>query len=217
MEIKKDRSIEDQNVPEAHRGLHDFLYPSDQEHAANGVSATPNLESNDAEALPLETWRSHAANSKVAGVYAVLDIAGRTQYVGYSRNILVALNAHVARNGPETCAFVRVQTFKYPKREAMEELRDAWLWAIDIVPPGNSQASEQWASTVGEAAHSAMSPEELNAYEEKKLKLRKAMAETTLANESQIKDVRPSRAADTGVDNGDWSSLIDKQNQETRS
>lgn len=214
---KKDRAIEDQNVPEAHRGLHDFLYPSDQEHTANGVSATPNLESNGAEALPLETWRSHPVNSQVAGVYAVLDIAGRTQYVGYSRNILVAVNAHVARNGPEICAFVRVQTFKYPKRQAMEELRDTWLRAIESVPPGNGQASEQWASTVGEAARSAMSPEQLNAYEEKKLKLRKAMAETTLANESQSKDIRPSRTAGAKVDNGDWSSLINEQNQETSS
>jgi len=135
MEIKKDREIEHQNVPEAHRGLHDFLYHSDDEHAANGVTTTPaGLESSGAEALPLETWRSHV-NGKVAGVYAVLDTAGQTQYVGYSRNILLALNAHLALNGPETCAFVRTQTFKYPQRDAMEELRDAWLSELDSIPP----------------------------------------------------------------------------------
>jgi hypothetical protein len=217
MKIEKDQSIEHQNVPEAHRGLHDFLYHSDEEHAANAVTPTPaDLESNGTEVLPLETWRSHPANGKVAGVYAVLDAASRTQYVGYSRNILLALNAHLVQNGPETCAFVQVQTFKYPKREAMEELRDAWLSAIDSVPPGNSKASQQWASTVGEAARSAMSPEERNAYEEKKLKLRKAMAETTLANESQVRNAKPSQAANTKAD-GDWSSIIDEQNQETSS
>jgi len=207
METKKNGSIEHQNVPEAHRGLHDFLYHSDDEHSAKGVNTTPGLESIGTEVLPLETWRSHSANTKVAGVYAVLDTVGCTQYVGYSRNILLALNAHVALNGSETCAFVQVQTFKYPKRDEMEKLRDEWLSALDSIPPGNGEASEQWAGTVGEAVRTAMSTEERNAYEEKKLKVRKAMADTTLFNESQKKDA--------GVENGDWSSTIDEQNQRT--
>lgn len=206
METEKNISIEHQNVPEAHRGLHDFLYESDQEHTAKEVNATPSLESMNTEALPLEIWRAHSANTKVAGVYAVLDTAGCTHYVGYSRNILVALNAHVALNGSETCAFVQVQTFKYPKRDEMEKLRDQWLSALDSIPPGNGEASEQWAGTVGEAVRTAMSTEERNSYEEKKLKLRKAMADTTLSNESQ-KDAR--------VENDDWSSTIDEQNQRT--
>lgn len=207
METKKNGSIEHQNVPEAHRGLHDFLYHSDDEHSAKGVNTTPDLESIGTEVLPLETWRSHSANTKVAGVYAVLDTVGCTQYVGYSRNILLALNAHEALNGSETCAFVKVQIFKYPKRDEMEKLRDEWLSALDSIPPGNGEASEQWAGTVGEAVRTAMSTEERNAYEEKKLKLRKAMADTTLFNESQQKDAE--------VENGDWSSTINEQNQKT--
>lgn len=205
MEIKNN-SIEHQNVPEAHRGLHDFLYNSDQEHNAKEVNITSDLESIGTEVLPLETWRSHSANTKVAGVYAVLDTVGCTQYVGYSRNILLALNAHEALNGSETCAFVQVQIFKYPKRDEMEKLRDQWLSALDSIPPGNGEASEQWAGTVGEAVRTAMSTAERNAYEEKKLKLRKAMADTALFNESQ---------QDTGVENGDWSSTINEQNQTT--
>lgn len=205
METKNNGSIEHQNVPEAHRGLHDFLYNSDQEHSAKEVNITPDLESIGTEVLPLETWRSHSANTKVAGVYAVLDTLGCTQYVGYSRNILLALNAHIARNGSESCAFVRVQIFKYPKRDEMEKLRDEWLSALNSIPPGNGEASEQWAGTVGEAVKTAMSIEERNAYEEKKLKLRKAMADTTLFNESQQQEV--------GVENGDWSSTINEQNQ----
>lgn len=215
MEIKKDRSIEHQNVPEAHRGLHDFLYHSDDEHAANGVTTPAGVEGSDAEALPLEAWRSRV-NGKVAGVYAVLDTAGHTQYVGYSRNILLALNAHLALNGPETCAFVQVQTFKYPQRNAMEELRDAWLSELDSLPPGNGEASEQWAGTLGEAARAAMSIEERNAHEEKKLKLRKAMADTTLSDEPQRK-TKLSGVDDTGVEDGDWTSVIDEQNQGTSS
>lgn len=204
MEIKNNGSIEHQNVPEAHRGLHDFLYDSDDEHTASRVNATPSLESST-EVLPLATWRSHFANTKVAGVYAVLDTVGWTQYVGYSRNILLALNAHVALNGSESCAFVQVQIFKYPKRDEMEKLRDEWLSALDSLPPGNGEASEQWAS-IGETVRTAMSTEERNAYEQKKLKLRKAMADTKLINESQ---------QDAGVENGDWSSVINEQNQQT--
>jgi len=215
MEINKDRSIEHQNVPEAHRGLHDFLYHSDDEHAANGVATTPaDVTSISVEALPLETWRSRV-NGKVAGVYAVLDTAGHTQYVGYSRNILLALNAHLALQGPETCAYVRVQAFKYPQRDAMEALRDAWLAKLDSVPPGNGEASEQWASTLGEAG-AAMSIEERHAYEEKKLKLRKAMADTTLLSEPQSQK-QPSGIDDAGVEGSDWSSLIAEQNQATSS
>ncbi len=144
-----------------------------------------------------------------------VDTAGRTQYIGYSRNILLALKAHLVVNGTETCAFVKVQTFKYPKRDAMEEVRHAWLSNLNSLPPGNAEPS-QWASTVGEAARATMLAEERNAYEEKKLKLRKAMADTTLFNELQ-RDAGSPQTSLLGVENGDWSSTIEEQNQETSS
>jgi len=57
--------------------------------------------------------------------------------------------------------------------------------------------------------------EDRSAHEEKKLKLRKAMADTTLVNEPRRK-TKPS-GDDTGVEDGDWTSLIDEQNQGTNS
>jgi hypothetical protein len=47
------------------------------------------------------------------------------------------------------CACANIQV---PKREEMEQLRDAWIKELGSVPPGNAEQCEKWASTVGEAA-----------------------------------------------------------------
>ncbi|HEY9873102.1 MAG TPA: GIY-YIG nuclease family protein [Candidatus Obscuribacterales bacterium] len=214
MDTNKNLPTEHQNVPIEHRGLHDFLYSSDNEHAAT-VTSTPALASDGTEVVPVETWCDRTQNVKVAGVYAVLDASRRTQYVGYSRNVLLALNSHVAQNGQQTCAFVRVQTFKFPKREAMEQLRDLWIEQLDSVPPGNSDASERWASTVGEAAQVAMSATERHAYEEKKLKMRQALADLKLSDELDTDNSQQRQKIEAAVNNDDWSSVIDSQTQET--
>jgi hypothetical protein len=144
----------------------------------------------------------------------------QTQYIGYSRNVLLSLNSHLAQNGTEACAFVRVQTFKFPKRQDMEELREAWLSQLDYIPPGNGDESAMWASTVGEAAKATMSASERDAYEEKKLKLRRAMADTALVKELEAKDkstTETRRQIEAAVENDDWSAVIDGQTQETKS
>jgi predicted GIY-YIG superfamily endonuclease len=220
METNKDVPIEHQNVPVEHRGLHDFLYSSPDEHDATDITATQELESNSNQVLPLEAWCSLSQNAKVAGVYAVLNNQQQTQYIGYSRNVLLSLNSHVAQNGTEACAFVRVQTFKFPKRQDMEELREAWLSELDYIPLGNGDESAMWASTVGEAAKATMSENERIAYEEKKLKLRKAMADTALVKELEVKDTSATetrRQIEAAVENDDWSAVIDGQTQETKS
>ncbi|MBD6615941.1 GIY-YIG nuclease family protein [Komarekiella sp. 'clone 1'] len=219
METQNNLSIEHQNVPTNHRGLHDFLYNSDNEHTTTEVSITPELANNGVEIMPLAVWCAAAQNAKIAGVYAVLDTESCMQYIGYSRNVLLSLNGHVAQNGEQKCAFVRVQTFKFPKRQEMEDLRDAWIAELDSIPAGNASESEMWASTVGEVAKAAMSDVERQAYEEKKLKLRKAMADTTLSKESNTIDTTEAerqRQLEAAVKNDDWSAIIDTQTQETQ-
>jgi hypothetical protein len=150
------------------------------------------------------------------GVYAVLDRDRRTQYIGYSRNVLLSLNGHATQVGESVCAFVRLQTVKFPKRETMEQLRDQWLAELDTVPPGNAESSELWAGTVGEAAKAVMSEAERHAYEEKKLKLRKAMADTNLTKELETESQGDrSQKLEAAVKNDDWSTLINAQTQET--
>ncbi|MEA5581716.1 GIY-YIG nuclease family protein [Nodularia harveyana UHCC-0300] len=220
MEPDKNLPIEHQNVPVNHRGLHEFLYSSDDEHDITEVIATPELANNGAEIIPLETWRTASDNAKIAGVYAVLDAQSQTQYIGYSRNVLLSLNGHVSQYGEQKCAFVRVQTFKFPKRQEMEDLRDAWIAELETTPPGNVADGGIWASTVGEAAKAVMSEAERQAYEEKKLKLRKAMADSTLS--AEIENIEGSSAErqhrlEAAVKNDNWSSVIEEQTEETKS
>jgi len=214
----RDVAIEHQNVPVAHEGLHNFLYSSDSEHSA--ATAISEVENDGTQVMSIDTWRALATNAKVAGVYAVIDASGNTQYVGYSRNILLSINGHIAQNGAENCVFLRVQTFKFPKREEMESLRDAWIAELGSIPPGNCAQSEMWASTVGQAARSAMSATEQQAYEEKKLKLRKAMADSTLTKELETaaKIDEQHKHLEAVVNNDDdWSAVIQSQTQETKS
>jgi hypothetical protein len=205
--------IEDQNVPVAHQGLHSFLYSSDDEHGSLTPSTT--LVNDGTEVVPVESWRSHINRVKVAGVYAVLDSQHRTQYIGYSRDVQQSLEGHIAQQGTETCALVRVQTFKFPTRQAMEALRDEWIAALDRVPPGNQEGQGAWAKTVGEAARATMTDAERNAYEDKKLKLRKAMADTSLTDElAQNKpqndtEAERRRKLEAAVENDDWSAVVD--------
>lgn len=220
VETNQNVPVEHQNVPEGHRGLHDFLYSSDDEHAAPEIATPVDLENDGTEVLPLQSWCDRVQNAKIAGVYAVLNTQYQTQYIGYSRNVLLSLNGHVAQNGRETCAFVRVQAFKFPKRTDMENLREAWISELGSVPPGNAEVSEMWASTVGEVAKAAMSPEERNAYEEKKLKLRKAMADSTLTKDladAEESDAKRQQKLEAAVNNDDWSAVIEGQTRETHS
>jgi hypothetical protein len=65
-----------------------------------------------------------------------------------------------------------------------------------------------------------MSAEERQLYEEKKLKLRKAMADTSLHRESDAEAMSAAeqrQKLDAAVNNDDWSAVIDGQTQETTS
>ena len=213
MELDPNLSIEHQNVPAAHQGLHGFLYASDDEHSA--AAAPVVLDCDGLDAMSVEEWRSLTTQVKVAGVYAVLNGDRQTQYIGYSRDVRQSLDGDLAQHGADICALIRVQTFKFPKRQAMEALRDQWLAALDDLPSGNQAATETWASTIGEAARATMSQAERNAYEEKKLKLRKAMADSRLLDELEQRhphdglDAERHRKLEAAVKNDDRSGVIE--------
>jgi hypothetical protein len=216
VEHTPDLQIEHQNVPANHQGLHDFLYSATDEHAVATTPAQLNLDSDSI--LTLTDWQSLAENARVAGVYAVLNSANQTEYVGYSRNVLTSLKGHLAEHGSEICAYVRVQPFKFPKREEMESLRDTWIAALAEVPPGNAGAGGVWATTVGEIAKAAMSVEEQAAYEEKKLKLRRAMADGALSREldaAAITNEQKREQFAAAMTDDNWSAVIQAQTAET--
>lgn len=202
--------IEHQNVPQAHRGLHDFLYSSTDEHSVEPAAA-PVLAAGDTP-LTIQAWCEQAQTTKVAGVYAVLNSAQHTQFVSYSRNVALSLRSHVTQKGEDVCAMVKVQPFKFPKRDAMEKLRDEWIAALPSPPPGNVDGT--WASSIKEAATQVMSTAERETYEEKKLKLRRAMADGSLQAGVKVQaNQRQDLAA--AMDDDNWSAVIREQTQET--
>ncbi len=213
MESKNNTPIEHQNVPVAHEGLHGFLYSSDDEH--NISEKTIDLDSDGTAIIAVSQWQELTENTKVAGVYAVLDSDRIYQYIGYSRDVLRSLKGHITQNGEQVCAFIRVKTFKFPKRQAMEELKDSWFAELDYTPMGNIDESQTWASTIGEAAKATMTEMERAVYEEKKLKLRKAMADTTLIDELASQDtqneaeIERRQKLEAALKNDDWSSVIE--------
>ena len=213
--------LEHQNVPVAHQGLHNFLYGSDNEHSAE---TSAEVVSDGTNIIEVSQWEQYTSNNKVAGVYAVLDSDRIYQYIGYSRDVLRSVRGHIAQNGDReadaerhrACTYIRVKTFKFPKRQAMEALKDEWIAELDYTPAGNTGAGT-WASTIREAAKATMTAEERNAYEEKKLKLRKAMADATLIDEMTAQDnlndaeIKRRQQLEAAVKNDDWSSVIDSQ------
>jgi hypothetical protein len=194
--------IEHQDVPVAHQGLHDFLYSSADEHgAAVPVAVSPMADG----VTELDVWCDRVGEAKVAGVYAVFDADRRMQYVNISRHVSLALRGHQTQLGDDLCAFVRVQPFSFPDRAAMAAVQTAWIAENGVMPIGNTDAADGlWAKTTGDAAIAAMSSAERSAYEEKKLKLRKAMADSTLSQDT------PAVAQ-----GDDWSSVIQTQTQDT--
>ena len=155
-QVSPQQPIEHQNIPSAHQGLHSFLYSSDDEHGTDTPVSTSAIENDGTLVTPIEEWRSHTANTKVPGVYAVMDGDRHTQYVGYSRDVSRSLSGHVAQQG-DLCCYVRVQAVKFPKRQVMEDLKAEWIDALGYTPAGNQGATGAWASTVGEAARATMS------------------------------------------------------------
>lgn len=216
MPPENENSIEHQNIPVAHQGLHDFLYSVADEHEAE-TTAAPAPEITGDTPVAITDWCDRAQNAKVAGVYAVLDLDHQTQFIGCSRNVSLSLRSHLTQKGEAVCAFVTVQTFKFPKRDAMAALQNEWIAALPSPPPGNVDGT--WAGTIREAATQVMSAAEREAYEEKKLKLRRAMADGSLSKEQDQAEAngtgQPADLAAAMTDDN-WSTLIREQTQETQ-
>ncbi len=217
MGIENPNAIEHQNVPQAHRGLHDFLYSSDDEHTAD-TSNAPTTEQATEAPIPIAAWFESLGDTKVAGVYAVFDQAGKPQYVNYSRNVSLSLKSHITQQGEDICAQVKVQPFKFPKRAEMEQLRDQWIAAFPSSPPGNT-GDGKWAGSVKDAAIQAMSAQERQAYEEKKVKLQKAMAlgVATAGGSQPQSEAERRQHLESAIKDDNWSEVIHEQTQETHS
>lgn len=238
-------AIEDRDVPEAHRGLHDTLYGAgaEREHAgfenSRAVSdvlknITPNEICSVFEILSALQSAGDIA-PKIAAVYGVYDQTGELLYVGITRNIALSLRAHVDAFGDEKVNSVRIQTFAFPRKSEMEQLKSDWIMRSGKVPEGNivdehGRSNSAWSETVQSIrrlTERAMTIAERSAFEEKKFKLRKAMADSTLADEVEAaelaREAGQSSSSDDlrrqylqyAVEGDDWSGEISAQTAES--
>ncbi|CAN0598175.1 unnamed protein product, partial [Ectocarpus sp. 12 AP-2014] len=108
-------------------------------------------------------------------VYAVVGKDETVNFVGVGRNVALSLAAHLAAEGESMVHMLKVRSFKFPKRDKMEALKAQWIEECGSTPVGNIKGSE-WA-TGSKDTQGAMSPAQKEAYEENKLKMRKAIAD----------------------------------------
>lgn len=212
-------------MPEGHQGLHGFLYGEGGAEAHDGGIGYTFREGEDDGCSLLATAGYVAAREgeKPVGVYALYDDKRNLQYVGYARNVVLAVKAHLARVGEERCAWVRVMVFAnkaMQSRAALQREADNWLAEAGTLPPGNGAEAELWAQGVGASGASVdvslMSADELAQYEERKLKLRKAMGENLhddVAGEAEDSRTRRLKLI-AAVEGDDWSEVIQEQSAE---
>ncbi|GBG69753.1 hypothetical protein CBR_g4584 [Chara braunii] len=222
--------VTDAAVPEGHVGLHGFLYGSGGAEVHDGGAKTyvgrPG-EDDGSIMLAFEDWADPREGQRPAGVFAIYDGDESLQYVGYSRNIVVSLRQFRMRMGVEKTGMVRVKVLTDKAmltRAKLEEERDRWMGELtggNLLPPGNAEEKGVWEGTDGSGNGSAliaMTEEERAAYEETKLKLRKAMGDNLYDDvEGEDEDSRQRRLnLLRAVEGDDWSGVIDRQTRETQ-
>jgi hypothetical protein len=172
--------VTDDAVPEGHKGLHGFLYGEGgaEVHGAPGTEFRGREGEDDGTAtIALDDYVSPREGFKFAGVFAVYDALNSVQYVSYSRNVVSTLKSLSTRLGLQKCSAVRVKIYTEAAlitRARLEEEKQRWLQSLGPAP-GNTTESGLWEGSGSSAP--AMSEQEKIEYEEKKLKMRKAMGE----------------------------------------
>eukprot|EP00246_Nothoceros_aenigmaticus_P018608 TRINITY_DN9812_c0_g1_i1.p1 TRINITY_DN9812_c0_g1~~TRINITY_DN9812_c0_g1_i1.p1 ORF type:complete len:486 (-),score=93.02 TRINITY_DN9812_c0_g1_i1:238-1695(-) len=215
--------VTDDTVPEGHKGLHGFLYGEGgaDVHSSQGKEFTGKGQEDDGSTiLGFQEYVDGREAFKFAGVYAVYGGNGVVQYVGYSRNVVLSLKALRSRVGDVRCASVKVKLYVQASlvtRSRLEEEKQRWLDALDSVPVGNSVDADLWEGSGSAVPLSLMSEQERTEYEEKKLKMRKAMGENLFDEvQGEDDDSRTRRLKLLQATEGDdWSSVIDGQTKQT--
>ncbi|CAK0783212.1 hypothetical protein CVIRNUC_006411 [Coccomyxa viridis] len=209
----------DGTVPEGHKGLHGFLYGDGGAEVHDGADRqyqSREGEDDGTTLVPVAQYLEAREGEKPLGVYALYDTSRNLQYVGYGRNIILAVKGQLGRVGEERCAFIRalvVVNQALMSRQHLEEQAGNWLREAGTTPPGNGIDRSEWEGP----PRAGLSEADAGALEERALKMRKAMGENLaddVAGESP--DVRTRRLnLIKAVEGDDWSSVIDGQTAET--
>ncbi|GMH45517.1 hypothetical protein BSKO_13474 [Bryopsis sp. KO-2023] len=220
-----DRSgvVTDKNVPEGHQGLHGFLYGDGgaEVHETSRGYQFREGEDDGQVLIDVESYLEAREGEVPLGVYALYDTGRNLQYVGYSRNIVLAIRAHLSRVGEDRCTYVRPMVFMnraMSNKTTLEKEAQNWIDEAGTIPPGNGVEQEIWEGVqLKDLKPEDMSEKELAEYEEKKLRMRKAMGENLrddVKGESLDSKERRLRMI-AAVEGDDWSEVIDGQTKTT--
>lgn len=221
--------VTDESVPEGHQGLHTTLYDSGDAASAHAESGTYRpVEGEDDGGLitPVDAYLEARDGFKPPGVFAIYDSSKTLQYVGFSRNIVLSVKTLKTRLGPDRVAHVRalvVANQAMQTRASLQKHAQSWLDQADGLPPGNGPEADLWGGGGGSTTEasvdlSVMSAAELAAYEDKKLKLKKAMGEKSSGQEEAVVEDSADerrRKMKLAVEGGDWSVVIEEQTRAT--
>ncbi len=123
--------------------------------------------------------------------------------------------------GATRCASVRVMVFAnkaMASRAAMEAEANKWLAAAGVTPPGNGADAAAWGAGAPGGAVAVMTPAERASYEDKKLKMRRAMGDTAVSagDEDTAAVDGDARRANmrAAMERDDWSAVIEGQTRE---
>lgn len=198
---------DDSNVPEAHKGLHASLYGDVAAHAAEAAYEPIAGEDDGTALVPVDPFLAKRDGARPPGVFAIHDESGRLQFVGYSRNIVLSVRSLRSRLGSARVASVRAQVVsgrELQSRAALARRAQEWIDSAPggETPPGNGAEAALWTGAISSGGGSgssggssplhlsvdaaAMSPAELDAYEQRKTKLRKAMGDKAVMAEAAV-------------------------------
>lgn len=208
--------VTDKAVPEGHKGLHGFLYGDGgaEKHDSDSTYAVRQGEDDGSVILPVSDYLDGREGEQPVGVFSVYDSRKNVQYVGYSRNIVVSVRGARERVGEEKCAYTRTMVFAnkaMQTKATLERQVQNWLEECGTIPPGNGVEQEIWQGS------KAMTPAEQAIYEEKALKMKKAMG-------VNLHDPIPGETPDAAqrrlnlikaVKGDNWSAVIDEQTKAT--
>ncbi|KXZ48915.1 hypothetical protein GPECTOR_24g204 [Gonium pectorale] len=244
--------VDDKSVPEGHKGLHTYLYGAGGAEAHEQGSGGYEMRQGEDEGgavVPVAAYLQARDGEKPLGVYCVYDSDGSPA-------------GHLARMGPQRCASVRTTVYgnrAMASRTTLERGLANWVAELPELggklPPGNAdpalraawegvEVGAQEAAADGPGAVEGvaspavldtrlMSPAELAAYEDKRMKMRKAMGEKMVEGPGGGAASAPESGPDGAVeaeegddletrrrklmkamDRGDWSAAIAAQTQE---
>ncbi|GJQ09969.1 hypothetical protein GpartN1_g1760.t1 [Galdieria partita] len=208
--------IDDNSVPEGHKSLHETLYSRGEEEHIAPDKHQVKFRSDGSKWLPVDLFLNGMEDEKVGAVYAVYDEDREIRFIGISRDVCFALKAHREALSERDVAWLRLKTWDFPRRKEMEHCQQEWIAELGFRPPGNVENSEEsklWAKSIKEATQfvaSDVEPDRMSTYEEKKFKLRKAMADPSLIDE-ESREIFEKDPTIHAISEGDWSQVIEQQ------